>query len=235
MLCTKLDSSTALSGVRERMLISTSARGKSSPTMPNRVIQSQRSSGSGASIRPSRPVSAVSEPTTNSRRVAWKRTTSTGTISDAGRPMNAHSDSRKPAVAASTPAVSMRIDGSQANETYAIVDEVAKVSASAHTSGMRARRANSRRFVGAVAIGPVAAKTASASSGSAVFAATGCPGARRSATAGVAGRSSITIHGMTPASANAAHIAIEKRQPRASATGTATSGGRKVENAIVVV
>ena len=156
--------------------------------------------------------------------------------------MNANSDSSGPAACALTPSYCTRIVGSHANEAYAMVEEVANTAASAQASGILGIRAKMRPFEGATTIGPVAAATASSretsrpsrirsscsgpGSGSAAVSSRGAP---------IRSRTSMTIHGIVPASANTAHIESEVRHPAVSAIGTATSGGRKVEKAMTVV
>src|SRR5690606_39775536 len=110
-------SSDVCSSDLDRMLISTSASGNITPTMPNSATHSQTVTAFDQNSSPNTPSRPLAEATAYRGRVAWKRTTSTGTSSEAGRLMTANSDSSRPATPAETPAMSETIDGSQANDT----------------------------------------------------------------------------------------------------------------------
>lgn len=145
-------------------------------------------------------------PTATRTRTAPRRAASTGTARAAGRPVAANSDSSAPASSGEDPAVSWRITGSQAKSAYALKPETANTTASAHASGDR----NARR-----------SRPGSASSGN-------------SAGTSRRGCTSRATHGTIESRASTAHDPSETRQPAASATGTATSGGRNVLTDIAV-
>ena len=96
--------------------------------------------------------------------------------------------------------MSCRIDGSHANSAYALKPAIANTTVSAHASGDRSAYRSSPR---------------SASSGSAAgWLRRGC--------------TTSAIHGTSERAATIAHSPSETRQPAASATGTAISGGMNV-------
>src|SRR5690606_253375 len=97
-----------------------------------------------------------------------------------------------------------------------MVDDVPNTTAMAQARGSRHSRANSRALAGATAIGPVAS-AAGSSSADDEFRVMGVSRGSGGATAGAAPREliSISAQGITPASANTAHIASERRQPAA--------------------
>ncbi|CNL05658.1 Uncharacterised protein [Mycobacterium tuberculosis] len=116
MLCTKPLRATALSGVRARMLSSTRLSGNMIAVSPKIATHSGSATAGNSSSPPSPRRPAVTA-TKNSGRVAWNRTTSTGTSMEQGRPTSANNDSRKPAVAGLAPPRSTRMVGSQAKAT----------------------------------------------------------------------------------------------------------------------
>ena len=124
----------------------------------------------------------------------------------AGRPIAANSESSAPASAGELPAMSCRIDGSHANIAYALMPGIVNRIASAQASGDRTAYRS---------------RPGSASSG-------------RSAAVARCGRARSAIHGTSARAATNAHSPSETRQPAASATGTATSGGVNDATAMVV-
>ncbi|MEV4686835.1 hypothetical protein [Microbacterium sp. LWH3-1.2] len=130
-----------MTGVRRPVRARAQAEEHEDPREQLGAIPRSTTHSHGADVDAERkPASPRATAMPNSGCVAVQRVTGSGTIKDAGRPMNPKSDSSAPAVAGATPEMSTRRLGTHASIVEAMMLGTANATSSAQATGTRHMR-----------------------------------------------------------------------------------------------